>query len=144
MMLVVDAAIVAAVGEYRETREVGKDLRAVRGIVRLEHDLRDFLRILLVADIDDARHGEQRHVARASRLPAGEKESAAAALVDVDDVRLAVDLHRYRVLRSAAVLEQELAYELDLRVRQARLQIARIEDYRAVLGRRRGVLSCRH
>src|SRR6185437_13890404 len=72
IVLVVHATVVAAVGEDGQACQVGQDLSAVLRIVRFQHNPRYELRMLLVADVYDSRHWEERIARRACRLPAGE------------------------------------------------------------------------
>ena len=60
MILVIDAAVVSAVGKYGESDQIRRDLGAVGRIVNLQHHPRDDLGILLVTDVDDARQWERR------------------------------------------------------------------------------------
>src|SRR4030095_13818116 len=67
---VVHAAGMAAVGKRSQPGEVRQDLVAVRRIVHLQHDLRDYLGFGLIVDVDDPCQRERRQArgARGSEL----------------------------------------------------------------------------
>jgi hypothetical protein len=124
---------VASVEEDRQPGEIGQNLAAVRRIVRFQHQPRHQLRRLLVTDVDDPRHREHGQPGIARRLQIGHPaESARSGFVDEDDIRLALDRDGDRVLCSAAIVEQELADQVHLRIRFARLDLAQVVDQQAV------------
>ena len=124
---IIDAAVVRPIGKDRQPHQVGQHLRTVRRVVDLQHQTRDDGRIGLVADVDNARHRERRETGRASRrLLRRAADTAGSAFIDEDDVGLATDLDVDGVLRGRAVLPEQLADQMCLRVRHARLNLAQV------------------
>src|SRR5207253_5800193 len=91
------------------------------------------LRIRFVADVDDARHIPRRQTGRARGCPSGHVAGAGPAFVRIDQIRLALDEHGYRVLVTAAVAPHERADHLDLRIGLALLHFAHVRDDDAVV-----------
>jgi hypothetical protein len=73
--------------------------------VYFKHQPRYDCRIGLVADVDDSRHREWRKTGGACAGRLGQTaEAAGTGFIDKDDIRLAADLDRDRVLRDRAIL----------------------------------------
>src|SRR3989442_1441167 len=127
VMPVIDAAVVAAVGEGRQPHDIGQHLITVDGVVYLQGQPRHDLRGGLVADVDDPCHRERWKFGSArGLLLRGTAETARTAFIDEDDERLTTDLDVDRVLRDGAVLPKELADKLRLRIGRAGLNLAEV------------------
>src|SRR5260221_11249227 len=95
--------------------------------MRLQPQPRDNLGVGLVADVDDARHWEgwQARPAR-GRLLTCAAESPRSGLIDENHARLAVYLYRNGVLSDRPILPEQLAFQPNLRIRRARLNLAQV------------------
>src|SRR3989442_8087943 len=127
VMPVVDAAVVAAVGEDCQAHEVGEHLGTVGGVVYLQCQPRHDLRVGLVADVDDPCHRERRKSGRARGLPLGRTvDTARTRFIDKDYKRLAADLDVDRVLCGGAILPQELTDQPRVRIGYTGLNLAKV------------------
>ena len=109
-----DVAVMTGVALQRQLRAgVAGDRVEVLGLVHLEPQVRDHLRLGLVADVDD---------------PPGADLVEGPELVDLDHVGVVVDGHRDRVLGDAHRVPLQPRDLAHLRVRRPRLDLGDVED----------------
>src|SRR5262249_51472668 len=96
--------------------------------------------MLLVVDVDNARHREHWHARRArSRQLSWARASACSALVGENHIAVALDLDRNGHLSGRAILPKERADQDWLRIRLALLDLGEVKDDQAVGGFHGGI-----
>src|SRR5580700_10597409 len=134
IIFVIDAAIVTAIGEARKASKIWDYRGTVGGKVDLMPQLRYQYRVLLIPQIEDARHVPRRVAHRAGVCPTRHAIPASTSFINFDQIRPSTDLDWNSVLCRTSVRNDRYADDLQLRIGQAMLDIAHIRNDHAVGG----------